>query len=149
MSFGYEAAAAAGSCSTAATASAEGSGRTVSGGRLPNGTSVMSHSFSGMAWWHVADCIFCDIRDGKVAAHIVDQDESTVAFLDQRPLFPGHVLVIPRAHHETLMDLPAELVEPLFIAAQRMSLAVKAAMHADGVFVAANNLVSQSVPHLH
>jgi histidine triad (HIT) family protein len=102
-----------------------------------------------VAWWHVADCVFCDIRDGKVAAHIVDQDDDTVSFLDQRPLFPGHVLVIPRPHHETLMDLPPALVAPLFAAARRLSMAVKAAMHADGVFVAANNIVSQSVPHLH
>jgi histidine triad (HIT) family protein len=102
-----------------------------------------------MAWWHVADCVFCDIRGGKVAAHVVDQDDTTVAFLDQRPLFPGHVLVIPRQHYETLMDLPAELVGPLFTAVQRMSRAVQKAMHADGVFVAANNVVSQSVPHLH
>ena len=97
----------------------------------------------------MADCVFCDIRDGKVAAHIVDQDADTLAFLDQRPLFPGHVLVIPRAHHQTLMELPAELVAPLFAATQRMSRAVQTAMHADGTFVAANNVVSQSVPHLH
>jgi histidine triad (HIT) family protein len=102
-----------------------------------------------MAWWHVADCVFCDIRDGKVAAHVVDQDDATVAFLDQRPLFPGHVLVIPRRHYETLMDLPPELVGRLFTAVQRMSRAVQKAMHAEGVFVAANNVVSQSVPHLH
>jgi histidine triad (HIT) family protein len=102
-----------------------------------------------MASWHVAECVFCDILEGKLAAHIVDQDDATIAFLDQRPLFPGHVLVIPREHHETLMDLPAELVEPLFTAVQRMSRAVQRAMHADGVFVAANNVVSQSVPHLH
>ena len=102
-----------------------------------------------MAWWHVADCVFCDIRDGRVPAHVVDQDDDTVAFLDQRPLFPGHVLVIPREHHETLMDLPPALVGPLFLAARRMSRAVQVAMHADGVFVAANNIVSQSVPHLH
>jgi len=97
----------------------------------------------------VADCIFCDIRDGKLAAHIVDQDEDTLSFLDQRPLFPGHVLVIPREHHETLMDLPPDLVAPLFLSVQRLTAAVKTAMHADGVFVAANNIVSQSVPHLH
>jgi histidine triad (HIT) family protein len=102
-----------------------------------------------MAWWHVADCTFCDIRDGRVAAHIVDRDEATIAFLDQRPLFPGHVLVIPREHHETLMALPADQVGPLFVATRRMSAAVMQAMHADGVFVAANNIVSQSVPHVH
>ena len=102
-----------------------------------------------MASWHVADCTFCDIRDGKIPAHVVDQDDDTVSFLDQRPLFPGHVLVIPRQHHETLMELPTDLVAPLFLAVRRLSAAVKDAMQADGVFVAANNLVSQSVPHLH
>jgi histidine triad (HIT) family protein len=97
----------------------------------------------------VADCIFCRIRDGEVPAHVVSDEPDTLAFLDQRPVFPGHVLLIPRVHHETLMDLPAALVEPLFAAAQRMSRAVMQAMGADGVFVAANNVVSQSVPHLH
>jgi len=97
----------------------------------------------------VAECVFCDIRDGKVAAHIVDQDDHTLSFLDQRPLFPGHVLVIPRQHHETLMDLPSDLVAPLFLTVRRLSAAVKDAIHAEGVFVAANNIVSQSVPHLH
>src|SRR4030081_1061055 len=99
MSLGYVAAAASGSRSTAAMACGDGSGRTVSGGRLPNGTSVMTGHLSWMAWWHVAECVFCDIRDGKVAAHIGDQDAATLAFLDRRPLFPGHVLVIPRQHH--------------------------------------------------
>jgi histidine triad (HIT) family protein len=72
-----------------------------------------------------------------------------VAFLDVRPLFPGHVLIIPKRHVETLGDLPAELVEPLFAATRRMTVAVEAAMGADGSFVAINNRVSQSVPHLH
>jgi histidine triad (HIT) family protein len=97
----------------------------------------------------VADCIFCKIRDGEIPAHIVLDEADTLGFLDQRPVFPGHVLVIPRVHHETLMDLPPELLEPLFAATQRMSRAVQDAMEADGVFVAANNVVSQSVPHLH
>ena len=97
----------------------------------------------------MADCIFCAIRDGGIPAHVVMDEPDTVAFLDQRPVFPGHVLVIPRVHHETLMDLPFDLLTPLFAAAQRMSRAVQAAMDADGVFVAANNVVSQSVPHLH
>jgi histidine triad (HIT) family protein len=97
----------------------------------------------------VADCIFCKIRDGEIPAHIVLDEPDTLGFLDQRPVFPGHVLVIPRVHHETLMDLPPDLLEPLFAATQRMSRAVQRAMEADGVFVAANNVVSQSVPHLH
>ena len=96
-----------------------------------------------------ADCIFCRIRDGEIAAHLVLDEPDTLGFLDQRPVFPGHVLVIPRVHHETLMDLPADLLEPLFAAAQRMSRAVQDAMDADGIFMAANNVVSQSVPHLH
>jgi histidine triad (HIT) family protein len=97
----------------------------------------------------VADCTFCKIRDGEIPAHFVLDEVDTLAFLDQRPIFPGHVLLIPRVHHETLMDLPGDLLEPLFAATQRMSRAVIQAMEADGVFVAANNVVSQSVPHLH
>ena len=74
---------------------------------------------------------------------------TTVAFLDRTPLFPGHVLVVPAEHHVTLNDLPARLVAPLFFEVQRVSAGVQAALGADGVFVAANNVVSQSVPHLH
>ena len=76
-------------------------------------------------------------------------DEDCLAFLDQRPVFPGHVLLIPRAHHETLVDLPHELLEPLFADAQRLADAVPRALDATGTFVAVNNKVSQSVPHLH
>jgi histidine triad (HIT) family protein len=97
----------------------------------------------------VADCLFCKIRDGEIPAHMVLDETDALGFLDRRPVFPGHVLLIPRVHHETLMDLPHELIEPVFAAAQRMSRAVKDAMDADGVFVAANNVVSQSVPHFH
>ena len=97
----------------------------------------------------MAECVFCRIRDGEVSAHLVMDEPDTLGFLDQRPVFHGHVLVIPRIHHETLMDLPHDLLEPLFAATQRMSRAVQEALDADGVFVAANNVVSQSVPHLH
>jgi histidine triad (HIT) family protein len=76
-------------------------------------------------------------------------DEDVLAFLDHRPLFPGHCLVIPRAHHETLADLPSPMLEPLFGAARLLSRAVVDALEADGSFVAVNNIVSQSVPHLH
>jgi histidine triad (HIT) family protein len=86
---------------------------------------------------------------GDVGAEIVFSDGHTLAFLDHRPVFPGHVLLVPRAHDETLADLPAEQIEPLFSAAQRLSVAVQAAMDAHGTFVAMNNTVSQSVPHLH
>lgn len=94
-------------------------------------------------------CVFCSIVEGAVPAHVVLDDPVAVAFLDTRPLFPGHVLVVPREHHETLTDLPAELVGPLFERIQRMAGAVQAAMGAAGTFVALNNTISQSVPHLH
>jgi histidine triad (HIT) family protein len=77
------------------------------------------------------------------------RDDDFVAFLDVRPVFPGHVLLVPREHHRTLADLPAQSIEPLFSRAQRLSVAVPAAMGAAGTFVAMNNVVSQSVPHLH
>jgi histidine triad (HIT) family protein len=95
------------------------------------------------------DCAFCRIVAGDEPGSVVFEDEITVAFLDNRPLFPGHTLLVPREHHETLWDLPPELVEPLFANARLLSLAVREAMGAQGAFVAANNVVSQSVPHLH
>jgi len=94
-------------------------------------------------------CVFCAIVAGTTPAHVVASDEHTVGFLDTRPVFPGHVLLVPRQHHETLTDLPPELVEPLFAAAQRLAGAVETTMDAHGTFVAMNNRVSQSVPHLH
>ena len=96
-----------------------------------------------------ATCLFCRIARGEVTAVVVHQDETCFAFLDHRPLFPGHVLLIPRAHHETLADLPPELVQPLFRNTQRLATAVETAFDAQGSFVAINNRVSQSVPHLH
>ncbi|MCU1488141.1 MAG: histidine triad protein [Actinomycetia bacterium] len=96
-----------------------------------------------------ADCAFCQIVAGELPAHVVLDDDVCLAFLDVRPVFPGHVLLVPKAHHETLADLPPDLVEPLFSRAQRLSVAVPAAMGATGTFVALNNKVSQSVPHLH
>lgn len=95
------------------------------------------------------DCIFCRIRDGEVPAAVVLDEPDVLAFLDARPVFPGHTLVIPRCHVDTLPDLPADLIPTLFEAVQRVSVAVPAALHADGTFVAVNNVVSQSVPHLH
>jgi histidine triad (HIT) family protein len=95
------------------------------------------------------NCRFCQIVAGDEAAHLVFEDERTIAFLDNRPLFPGHSLLVPREHHETLGDLPPELVEPLFANAQLLSVAVPKAMEKPGSFVALNNVVSQSVPHLH
>lgn len=94
-------------------------------------------------------CVFCDIVAGRRPARLVLEDEHTVAFLDHRPVFPGHTLIVPRDHHETLVDLPDGLIVPLFTNARRMAAAVVAGLGAEGSFVAINNVVSQSVPHLH
>jgi histidine triad (HIT) family protein len=94
-------------------------------------------------------CVFCNIQAGEIPSAVVLDEERVVAFLDARPLFPGHVLVIPREHYATLGDLPAELLAPLFGAVQRVAAALPKALAADGTFVAENNVVSQSVPHLH
>lgn len=95
------------------------------------------------------DCLFCRVVRGEVESHLVFEDEMSLAFLDQRPLFPGHCLLVPRAHHETLADLPDALVAPLFGNTKLLARAVEEAMAAEGTFVALNNRVSQSVPHLH
>ena len=94
-------------------------------------------------------CRFCAIAAGELPAEIVLADDGVVAFLDVRPVFKGHVLVIPRAHVETLADVPPGQLGPLFGAVQRVSAALPAALGAQGTFVALNNKVSQSVPHLH
>jgi len=95
------------------------------------------------------NCLFCRIVSGEVPAVVVYEDANTFAFLDHRPLFPGHTLLVPREHYETLGHLPATQVGPLFKNAQLLSRAVESAMEAEGSFVAMNNRVSQSVPHLH
>ena len=97
----------------------------------------------------VAGCLFCDVVEGRIEVVVVATTEHTVAFLDRSPVFYGHTLVIPRDHHETLSDLPAELVAPFFIEVQRIAGAVERGLGAAGSFVAMNNRVSQSVPHLH
>jgi histidine triad (HIT) family protein len=94
-------------------------------------------------------CLFCGIVAGETPASRVLEDDLAVAFLDTRPLFHGHVLLVPRAHVETFPDLPPDEVGPFFQRAQRLSVAVRDAMDAEGTFVAMNNVVSQSVPHLH
>jgi histidine triad (HIT) family protein len=96
-----------------------------------------------------ADCVFCRIVLGQLPAHVVFDDEQCVAFLDHRPLLPGHCLVVPKAHYPTLGDLPVDQVGPYFAVVQRLAGAVEHAFAADGCFVAANIRVSQSVPHLH
>jgi histidine triad (HIT) family protein len=94
-------------------------------------------------------CPFCQIVSGSVPASIVFQDSETMAFLDHRPLFPGHCLLIPRQHLETLEDLPAELLTRLAANARLLAMAIEKGLGAQGAFVAINNRVSQSVPHLH
>jgi histidine triad (HIT) family protein len=96
-----------------------------------------------------AGCAFCRIVAGSAHAHLVLEGEEALAFLDHRPLFLGHCLLVPRAHVETLGDLPDELMKPLFTSVQRLARAVERALAAQGTFVAINNRVSQSVPHLH
>jgi histidine triad (HIT) family protein len=95
------------------------------------------------------DCLFCRIVSGETEAHHVLDEPEVVGFLDARPVFKGHVLLVPRIHLDTLSDLPESLFGPLFGAAQRVSDAVRSALGAQGSFVAMNNVVSQSVPHLH
>ena len=95
------------------------------------------------------NCRFCQVIAGAEPGHVVFEDERTLAFLDNRPLFPGHSLLVPRDHYETLGDLPDELIGPLFESARLLSVAVPKAMRKPGSFVAMNNVVSQSVPHLH
>lgn len=93
--------------------------------------------------------MFCEIVERTRDAHVVDDSDHAVAFLDRRPLFPGHTLVAPRVHVETLLDLPDDLVAPFFTRVRAVARAVEQAMEAHGTFVAVNNRVSQSVSHLH
>jgi len=94
-------------------------------------------------------CVFCRIIDGDLEGIVVYEDELSVAILDHRPLFPGHCLVMPRSHYETLSDLPTPVIGSFFSKVQLISRAVEKALIAEGNFVAMNNRVSQSVPHLH
>jgi histidine triad (HIT) family protein len=97
----------------------------------------------------VKPCAFCAIIRGDAPAHVVHTDDDTVAFLDAKPVFPGHVLLVPRTHVTTLADLLAERVAGFFTLAQRLERAVESATDAPGSLVMINNVVSQSVPHLH
>jgi histidine triad (HIT) family protein len=94
-------------------------------------------------------CVFCAIVAGQTPAHRVLEEDLCVSFLDARPLFPGHVLVVPRAHRGTIADLTPGELAALFTSAQRLARALEVALGADGTFVAMNNRVSQSVPHAH
>jgi len=95
------------------------------------------------------NCFFCGIVNGEVNASVVFDDDISIAFLDHRPLFPGHCLLVPKNHFETLSDLPPDLVGTFFKNVQLLARAVEVALEAEGSFVAMNNRVSQSVPHLH
>jgi histidine triad (HIT) family protein len=98
----------------------------------------------------LTDCAFCRIARGEAdAALVVLEDDRTIGFLDQRPLFPGHTLLIPRAHVETLVDLPDDVLPELFSNTRLLARAMEEGLDAEGSFVAINNRVSQSVPHLH
>jgi len=97
----------------------------------------------------VADCLFCAIVAGDVGADVVLETDDVVGFLDHRPVFKGHVLLVTREHVVTLPDLPARLRDPFLAAGQRLSSAMLTGLDAQGSFVAMNNIVSQSVAHLH
>src|SRR5213078_1575669 len=95
------------------------------------------------------DCAFCAVVAGGGDAHVVFEDEISLAFLDNRPLFPGHALLVPRAHHEAIWDLPDDLVGPLFLNARLLASAVREAMASTGALVGAKIVGGQSVPHFH
>lgn len=97
----------------------------------------------------MTECVFCHIADGGVGASVVFQDEQTLAFLDHRPLFPGHCLLIPRQHIHTLIDVPPAILSRLASNARLLAVAMEKGLGAQGAFVALNNRVSQSVAHLH
>lgn len=97
----------------------------------------------------VTECVFCAIVAGRVPAFEVAREPAGVAFLDARPVFPGHTLVVPPEHIPTLGDLPPDALSGFFGLVQRLSVAVETGLSADGTFVAMNNKISQSVPHLH
>ncbi len=102
-----------------------------------------------MATVTTVDCLFCAIAAGEIDAARVLEDDDFVGFLDIRPVFKGHVLLVPRTHVVTLPDLPAALRDPFLAHAQRLATAMVEGLGAQGSFVALNNTVSQSVPHLH
>ena len=94
-------------------------------------------------------CRFCEIVAGQVKAAMVFEDSISLAFLDEKPLFEGHCLLITRAHYQTILDLPRDRIGPLFLNAQHLAETVQSGMKAEGTFMAINNTVSQSVPHFH
>lgn len=97
----------------------------------------------------MADCLFCAIVAGDKPSYVVLDTPELFGFLDTRPVFKGHTLLVPRRHVDTLSDLPDDLLQPLFATTRSLADAVRDALGAQGSFVAMNNVVSQSVPHLH
>lgn len=95
------------------------------------------------------DCIFCRIVKGDLKTDIIAEDENTLVFLDHSPVFPGHLLIVPRQHADTLLDLPDDQLTPFFGQVRRASKAVETGLGAEGSFLAINTKISQSVPHLH
>ena len=95
------------------------------------------------------ECVFCQIAAGALPADVIFADQRVVAFLDARPVFKGHTLVVPRPHLATFAALDPETLGALFATAQRISAAVESGLQADGTFVAMNDKISQSVPHVH
>ncbi|MGC8971478.1 MAG: HIT family protein [bacterium] len=95
------------------------------------------------------ECIFCKIIKRESEGYIVFEDDISLAFLDIRPLNPGHCLLVPKEHYETLMDVPEDLVGPIFRNAKLISKAIELGLEAQGIFIGINNRVSQSIPHLH
>src|SRR6201999_1257581 len=96
-----------------------------------------------------ANCVFCKIIRGELAATRITETDHLLAFLDHRPLFHGHTLLVPKQHVRLLSELPAEQVPEFFTTAQRLERAVEDGLGADGSMILINNVVSQSVPHLH
>ena len=94
-------------------------------------------------------CTFCRIPKKEIDAHIVFEDKNTVAFLDARPLFPGHLLLVPKGHYKIYEEIPNEIIGELFVNVKTLSKAIEKALESDGTFIAVNNKVSQSVPHVH
>src|SRR5437868_4823227 len=94
-------------------------------------------------------CVFCEIVKGQQSADVVFENDNVIAFLDIKPLFPAHTLIIPKKHYETIWDVPETLLAELMQTTKLLSIAVRKAMEAEGIFVANNNIVSQSVPHFH
>ncbi len=96
-----------------------------------------------------SSCLFCKIVRKEIESQIVFEDDISMGFLDHRPLFPGHSLMVPKRHYRTVLDFPEPLTKSFSVNVQKLALAVEEAMHAEGSFIAANNRISQSVPHAH